>query len=554
MEADLGGTELLAPLRALAALPPSLPRQVFLITDGQVGNTGEVLGWVRREGRREGTRFFAVGIGSGVSRGLVKGVGREGGGESVFVVEGERMQGKMMRQMNRAVAPAVTGGRVEVEGGGEGGVVVLSVSPKKPRPLFTGARLLFYALLDPNSLVAKKSSKKEEGKKEEEEGWVDVGDEKEGGREEGLTVRVRGTGPGGEEVVIPVPVQIVPRGFSSSGMLRALAVKSVLTDLEEEVEGEEGGEGGKEKAKKEAIALSVGSGVLCKYTSYVAVEEKREGGKEGGPKQVFLPLAFVNRTNMGHGPWGRRGGGGMRGMGRMTNFAAAAPSPMMAMASCSSMLKRGGRDVVGVMNCSPAAKGEMMRAPMDADSMASMQSMGQPVMDASCELSGVVPPSSVFPHRVPRGGSSSGSSSKSSSGGKLDHVTLVARQKASGAWEWDEFLLSSILFAEGREGGKEGEDGKKKGLAELEAWMRAMMVGEGGLEGREEKDEQEKDVWATALVLFYLEKEWGEYEEEWEAAAKKAKRWLLRSLSGSEEQVQEVMGKAEKAFAPTEIV
>jgi len=544
MEANMGGTELLAPLRALSTLPPSLPRQVFLITDGQVGNTGEVLGWVRREGRREGTRFFAVGIGGGVSRGLVKGVGREGGGESVFVVDGERMQGKIMRQMNRAVGPAVGGSRVEVEGGKEGRVVVLSVSPRKPRPLFTGGRLLFYALLDPNTLVQNKKTK-EKGN-EGEEGWVDVGDEKEGWREEGLIIRVRGTGPGGEQVVIPVPLQIVPRGFASSGMLRALAVKSVLSDLEEEVEGE--GEG-KERAKTEAVALSGARGGLWKYTSFVGGEEGGGGGRFGGSKRVYLPLAFVTRTNMGHDPWGQgRGRGGGRGVGRMLNFAAAS-SPMMAMAQC-----RGSASVM----IKEAAHGGVRSGRSDVGHRGMPQRLGKMAMTASCDVSSVAPVSSTVARNVPGNGESSSSSSSSQ---RVDHVSLVARQRASGAWEWDEKLLFSMLFAGEGKGEEKREHGEGKNvLKELEARMRVIKRRDGRAEEGEEEEQEEKkmkkekDVWATALVLLYLEKKWGKYEEEWEVAEKKAKRWLLRRMGGSEEGVQDVMEKAGKVLAAKEFV
>jgi hypothetical protein len=70
----------------------------------------------------------------------------------------------------------------------------------------------------------------------------------------------------------------------------------------------------------------------------------------------------------------------------------------------------------------------------------------------------------------------------------------------------------------------------------------------------EEKKKKEKDVWATALVLICLEKKWGEYEEEWEAAEKKARRWLLRNMGGSEEGVQDVMEKAGKVLAAIEFV
>jgi len=109
-----------------------------------------------------------------------------------------------------------------------------------------------------------------------------------------------------------------------------------------------------------------------------------------------------------------------------------------------------------------------------------------------------------------------------------------------------------LYFLSRREGGTDrraGRKAKKKGLEELETQIRALKVGEGGMEGGEKYV-----VWATALVIIYLEKEWGEYEEEWEAAAKKAKRWLLRSVGGSEEQVEEVMGKARKVLALVVVV
>ena len=44
MSANMGGTEILNPLKAVFKKDPSpgMPRQVFLITDGEVGNTNEV--------------------------------------------------------------------------------------------------------------------------------------------------------------------------------------------------------------------------------------------------------------------------------------------------------------------------------------------------------------------------------------------------------------------------------------------------------------------------------------------------------------------------------
>ena len=50
LEADLGGTELMGPLRHIFSQPviPGLPRQVFVLTDGSVGNTGACIDLVRK--------------------------------------------------------------------------------------------------------------------------------------------------------------------------------------------------------------------------------------------------------------------------------------------------------------------------------------------------------------------------------------------------------------------------------------------------------------------------------------------------------------------------
>ena len=78
MQADLGGTEILQPLQDVlgSKLIAGYTRQVFVLTDGEVSNTAEVIECVRRH---QGTaRLFALGLGEGASHELVEGIGKWG--------------------------------------------------------------------------------------------------------------------------------------------------------------------------------------------------------------------------------------------------------------------------------------------------------------------------------------------------------------------------------------------------------------------------------------------------------------------------------------------
>ncbi len=72
---DLGGTELLRPLQSVlqAPLEAGRTRQVFVLTDGEVSNTSQVIEEVRRYTDR--ARVFALGLGHGASHELVEGIG-----------------------------------------------------------------------------------------------------------------------------------------------------------------------------------------------------------------------------------------------------------------------------------------------------------------------------------------------------------------------------------------------------------------------------------------------------------------------------------------------
>uniref|UniRef100_A0A3Q2UX85 VIT domain-containing protein n=1 Tax=Haplochromis burtoni TaxID=8153 RepID=A0A3Q2UX85_HAPBU len=95
MKANLGGTKILKPLKYIysQACIPNQPRQLFVFTDGQVGNTKEVIDLVKKNS--DSHRCFSFGIGEGASSALINGMAKEGGGHAQFITGTDRMQPKL---------------------------------------------------------------------------------------------------------------------------------------------------------------------------------------------------------------------------------------------------------------------------------------------------------------------------------------------------------------------------------------------------------------------------------------------------------------------------
>ena len=75
LAADFGGTEIMAPLQDVfgATSIDGYARTVFILTDGQVSNTTEVINLVRHHQKR--VTVHSMGLGHGVSHALVDGIG-----------------------------------------------------------------------------------------------------------------------------------------------------------------------------------------------------------------------------------------------------------------------------------------------------------------------------------------------------------------------------------------------------------------------------------------------------------------------------------------------
>ncbi|KAG6921097.1 von Willebrand factor A domain containing 5A, partial [Chelydra serpentina] len=252
LQADLGGTEILAPLRAIYRSPcrDGHPRQLFVFTDGEVGNTQNVIAEVQRH--QGAHRCFSFGIGEGASTALVKGIARAAGGSAEFITGQDRMQPKALQSLKRALQPAVTGISLswDLPPGMEAALL-----GRGPEVIFPGQRCLVYAQL--------------RGQPQPPE--LPVG---------GVTLRTASRPDHKEKLQFPLQPQDGERL-----PVHRLAAKSLLLELEGAVDT------GSEGDRRRVLETSLSSGVVCSLTAYVGVDTERGQPVQGPLVRRDIPLA-----------------------------------------------------------------------------------------------------------------------------------------------------------------------------------------------------------------------------------------------------------------------
>lgn len=108
-----GGTNIMNPLRDILAekQTPGYPRQVFLLTDGEVRNTDLIVRMAAEHAHD--TRIFTFGIGSGASVALCKGIARKSRGTCEMVRETEKISEQVMRSICAALQPPLCNTKVD---------------------------------------------------------------------------------------------------------------------------------------------------------------------------------------------------------------------------------------------------------------------------------------------------------------------------------------------------------------------------------------------------------------------------------------------------------
>ncbi|XP_069003891.1 von Willebrand factor A domain-containing protein 5A-like isoform X1 [Embiotoca jacksoni] len=246
MGANLGGTEILSPLQHIYSQSciPSQPRQLFVFTDGEVGNTKQVLDLVKKNSGSH--RCFSFGIGEGSSSALINGLAKEGGGHAQFITGTDRMQPKVMQSLRFALQPAVVD--ISVTWDLPKGVSVTVLSPPITA-LFQGQRSLIYAQLTGQSPKAA-------------EGCV--------------TVKYSLAGHPSQN---QLRFSLKPAEDTGSTVHR-LGARTLIRSLEmEERERRGQPDGG---LKEKVVQLSVQSGVSSSFTAFIAVN-KADGEAIQGP-------------------------------------------------------------------------------------------------------------------------------------------------------------------------------------------------------------------------------------------------------------------------------
>jgi Ca-activated chloride channel homolog len=240
-----GGTEMAGPLSEavdlLSAEATDRDRILVLVTDGQVGNEDQILRTLA--GRLADKRVMTLGVDRAVNEGFLKRLAATGGGWCALVESEDRLDEAMDALHRRIGTPVVTGLRVEGEG-----VVASSLVPGRFPDLFEGAPLRILGR------------------------WK--------GRSPGH-VHLRGEDAFGDAWQVELAA---PESESETGAIRSEWGRARVRDLEDRYAAGETG------LSEEIVRTSLESGVLCRFTAFVAVDEKAVVNEGGETETVVQPV------------------------------------------------------------------------------------------------------------------------------------------------------------------------------------------------------------------------------------------------------------------------
>jgi Ca-activated chloride channel family protein len=239
-----GGTELFEPLREgltlLARTSEERDPVLVLVTDGQVGNEDQLLRDIAPVLNR--TRVHAVGIDTAVNAGFLGRLAAQGAGRCELVESEDRLDEAMTHIQRRIGAPVITDVVVTPE----------SSVPRQPSAIYPGVPLVAFGRYR-------------------------------GPVPESLTVRGR-TRDGADW-----QENVVVRQLSEPAV-RAQWARAALRDLEDRYAV------GEKAVEPEIVRISLRFGVLCRFTAFVAVDERVVS--DGNVHRVVQPVELPSGWEM----------------------------------------------------------------------------------------------------------------------------------------------------------------------------------------------------------------------------------------------------------------
>ena len=145
--ANMRSTNILDPLQYAFDLPqiPRYQRNVFLLTDGSVKNTKEILNSIEINCMYNRSRLFTIGVGTGASDYLVRKAATLGNGKSVMILCSEGIEDKVVSLLTESMTPSLTNFEVEYD---EEMVAALTPLPNQSSHIIRGEPFIMFALLN----------------------------------------------------------------------------------------------------------------------------------------------------------------------------------------------------------------------------------------------------------------------------------------------------------------------------------------------------------------------------------------------------------------------
>jgi hypothetical protein len=116
IDANMGGTEMLAPVKAAVQRRfKDMETEILILTDGEIWNQQLLFDFINKEVAENPIRCFTLGIGDNVSHSLIQGIARAGNGFSQAVGNNEQMDRKIVRMLKGALTPHIKDYTLEIE-------------------------------------------------------------------------------------------------------------------------------------------------------------------------------------------------------------------------------------------------------------------------------------------------------------------------------------------------------------------------------------------------------------------------------------------------------